>query len=274
MFSFSVNGKTYKVKFGYGVLTQSDILTQVSSMGAINNPKDMIKMLPELILVGLQKSTRMNSDMKPKKKRKLHTIKCAIFWTTTKMNPQRKILIMDLLYLKKQIRSLKRTVFIRNGKSNGGEIGGRKETSEDSAGSQEEELTFPEVVYKKLLPLYLSIGVSEEKFMDSTPYDLEPYMEAYKLKQKMADSQAWQFNMYTMCAVQTAVANVLIGKKSKAEYLKEPFSQTAEKQKQEDEENLSETEKKRQRDRLLMTLQLMQANFELNHGNNDEGRQD
>ena len=42
----------------------------------------------------------------------------------------------------------------------------------------------------------------------------------------------------------------------------------------ENEENLSETEKKRQRDRLLMTLQLMQANFELNHGNNDEGRQD
>ena len=55
MFSFSANGKTYKVKFGYVVLTQSDILTQVSSMGAINNPKDMIKMLPELILVGLQK---------------------------------------------------------------------------------------------------------------------------------------------------------------------------------------------------------------------------
>lgn len=55
MFSFSANGKTYKVKFGYGVLTQSDILTQVSSMGEINNPKDMIKMLPELILVGLQK---------------------------------------------------------------------------------------------------------------------------------------------------------------------------------------------------------------------------
>lgn len=55
MFSFSANGKTYKAKFGYGVLTQSDILTQVSSMGAINNPKDMIKMLPELILVGLQK---------------------------------------------------------------------------------------------------------------------------------------------------------------------------------------------------------------------------
>ena len=58
MFSFSVNDKTYKVKFGYGVLTQSDILTQVSSMGAINNPKDMIKMLPELILAGSAKKTQ------------------------------------------------------------------------------------------------------------------------------------------------------------------------------------------------------------------------
>nr|DAG54912.1 MAG TPA: tail assembly chaperone protein [Caudoviricetes sp.] len=55
MFSFSVNDKTYKVKFGYGVLSQSDILTKVATMGNINNPKDMIAMLPELILAGLQR---------------------------------------------------------------------------------------------------------------------------------------------------------------------------------------------------------------------------
>lgn len=55
MFSFSVNDKTYKVKFGYGVLSQSDILTKVAAMGNINNPKDMIAMLPELILAGLQR---------------------------------------------------------------------------------------------------------------------------------------------------------------------------------------------------------------------------
>ena len=55
MFSFSVNDKTYKVKFGYGVLSQSDILTKVATMGDINNPKDMIAMLPELILAGLQR---------------------------------------------------------------------------------------------------------------------------------------------------------------------------------------------------------------------------
>lgn len=73
-------------------------------------------------------------------------------------------------------------------------------------------MTFSEVVHKKLLPLYLSIGVSEEKFWDSTPYDLEPYLESYKLKQRQWDAQAWQYNMYTMCAVQTAVATVLVGK--------------------------------------------------------------
>lgn len=124
--------------------------------------------------------------------------------------------------MKKQVRSLRRTVFIRHDKCNG-ERGG--ETSEDSTGSQEEELTFSEVVHKKLLPLYLSIGVSEEKFWDSTPYDLEPYLDAYKLKQRQWDAQAWQYNMYTMCAVQTAVATVLVGKKSKAKYLDKPFLQ-------------------------------------------------
>ena len=42
---------------------------------------------------------------------KLHMKRYVTFWMITKMNPQRKILIMDLLYLKKQVRSLKRTVF-------------------------------------------------------------------------------------------------------------------------------------------------------------------
>ena len=134
-------------------------------------------------------------------------------------------------------------------------------------------MTFSEVVHKKLLPLYLSIGVSEEKFLDSTPYDLEPYLESYKLKQRQWDAQAWQYNMYTMCAVQTAVATVLVGKKSKAKYLDKPFLQDIQEE-QEKGENLSEAEKKRQREKLLMTLQLMQANFELNHSNDDEGRQD
>ena len=97
-------------------------------------------------------------------------------------------------------------------------------------------------------------------------------MESYKLKRKYADSESWQHNMYTMCAVQTAVANVLLGQKSKAHYIKEPLLQHVE-QKEKNKEQLSEEEKKKQRDKLLATLQIMQANFELNHSN-EEGRQD
>lgn len=97
-------------------------------------------------------------------------------------------------------------------------------------------------------------------------------MEAYKLKRKQSDAEAWQSNMYTMCAVQTAVANVLLGKKTKVEYIKEPFLQNV--KEETEEQNLSEKEKKKQREKLLMTLQLMQANFELNHSNSEEGRQD
>ena len=105
--------------------------------------------------------------------------------------------------------------------------------------------------------MYLSIGVPEEKFWDSTPYDLEPYLEAHKLRQEQSDIKSWQFNMYTMRAVQTAVANVLLGNKSKAKYFDKPFTEMVEKEKTQKE--LSEKEK------LLLTLQLWQANFELNH---------
>lgn len=122
--------------------------------------------------------------------------------------------------------------------------------------------------------MYLSIGVSEDKFWESTPYDLEPYMKAYKITRKSNDAEAWQHNLYTMCAVHTAVANVLFGKKSKAEYVKEPFLQKAGAENPESESVLSESDKKKQRNQLLMALQLMQANFELNHSNDDEGRQD
>lgn len=54
MFSFTVNGKEYKVKYGYRVLSQTDILTQVGNLNKISSPKDIITLLPELILAGLQ----------------------------------------------------------------------------------------------------------------------------------------------------------------------------------------------------------------------------
>ena len=111
MFSFSVNNKTYKVKFGYGVLTQSDILTQVSSMGAINNPKDMIKMLPELILAGLQRKHKDEFGYETEEEKKAAYEKvCDLLDDyedeSTEENPHNGFTLFE-----KQVRSLRRTVF-------------------------------------------------------------------------------------------------------------------------------------------------------------------
>ena len=60
MVTFNVEEKTYKVRFGYGVLSETDILDKVSEMGNIDTSKPgamkkLISVLPELLLAGLQK---------------------------------------------------------------------------------------------------------------------------------------------------------------------------------------------------------------------------
>jgi len=69
-------------------------------------------------------------------------------------------------------------VFIRSAECSSRSTGSGEECNEDSTGSQKEKLTFREAVYQEILPLYLSIGVSKEEFMDSTPAELKPYLEA------------------------------------------------------------------------------------------------
>lgn len=107
--------------------------------------------------------------------------------------------------------------------------------------------------------------------MDSTPAELKPYLESEKIRQKRRDAELWRAGIYETSATFTAVANALMGKKSKAEYLKKPLLESAEEEKRKQEGILSEEEKKKQRNALLASLQLMQANFELNH---EKGRQD
>lgn len=64
MYEFKVNGKTYKVKYGYGVLYKSDLIDRVltASTGDAEKPADAIKNLigltGELLLAGLQKNHR------------------------------------------------------------------------------------------------------------------------------------------------------------------------------------------------------------------------
>lgn len=55
MFSFKVGEKEYKVKYGYGVLCNSDIIDRVTAIGSNDNSfKGAMKTFAELILVGLQ----------------------------------------------------------------------------------------------------------------------------------------------------------------------------------------------------------------------------
>lgn len=55
MFSFKVDGKEYKVKYGYGVLCNSDLIDKVSALGSDNSFKGAMQTVAELILAGLQK---------------------------------------------------------------------------------------------------------------------------------------------------------------------------------------------------------------------------
>ena len=56
MFSFTVNGKEYKVKYGYRVLCNSDLIDKVTAIGQENNGfRGAMKTVAELILAGLQK---------------------------------------------------------------------------------------------------------------------------------------------------------------------------------------------------------------------------
>ncbi len=72
------------------------------------------------------------------------------------------------------------------------------------------------------------LGVSEEKFWDSIPVELEPYRDMDEMQQKRLDYQMWQMGAYVTKAVSVAVDNVLNGRKSHAKYFEKPFSAEAE----------------------------------------------
>lgn len=55
MFSFNVNGKEYKVKFGYGVLCETNLIDELSNGTKEEEFNKLISILPELLLAGLQK---------------------------------------------------------------------------------------------------------------------------------------------------------------------------------------------------------------------------
>lgn len=95
--------------------------------------------------------------------------------------------------------------------------------------------------------------------MDSCPKELEPYNEAHKRKIMEQDNlQHMWWGSYGISALIVAIDRCFGGKKSKAEYIKEPIlSQTFK------DGGLTEEEKQKQRELFVAKLQVMQTNFEL-----------
>lgn len=51
------------------------------------------------------------------------------------------------------------------------------------------------------MPFHLTIGVSWERFMDSCPRELEPFLAAYKLQINREDIKQWQLGQYMAAAI-------------------------------------------------------------------------
>lgn len=91
-------------------------------------------------------------------------------------------------------------------------------------------------------------------------------MFAEKMRQRRKDIEHWEMGMYALSAVSVAIMRSINGKK--AQYLKEPMH---ERDKEIKEEDLTEEQKEIGRRNLLMSLQIMQTNFEMNHSDHDRG---
>ena len=117
----------------------------------------------------------------------------------------------------------------------------------------------PGLLYEDILPHYLAIGVAYERFMDSCPKELEPYDKAYKMQIVEQDNlQHMWWGNYGISALIVAIDRCFGGKKSKAEYIKEPILSKTFKS-----DGLTEEEKQKQRELFVAKLQVMQTNFEL-----------
>lgn len=108
--------------------------------------------------------------------------------------------------------------------------------------------------------------MSKSEFMESTPKELNVYIEAERMLQKRRDAENWQMGMYNMSAFSVALGRAISGRKSKAKYIDKPLSDTIAEKKKEEDENLTEEQKAVERDKLMAALMTWQANFELKHG--------
>lgn len=112
---------------------------------------------------------------------------------------------------------------------------------------------------RELLPQCLATGLTEDRFWQSYPREIEPYFEALKIRRKMEDEAQYMQYIYYSNAVEVALGNAFRKKGSKPyEHIQEPLMAKYEKEHHE----LTETEKKSSVELLFASLGKMQENFE------------
>lgn len=108
----------------------------------------------------------------------------------------------------------------------------------------------------------MAIGVSYERFMDSCPKELEPFVEAEKLRLKRQDEDMWVMGIYVQSAVRVAVEHCLAGRKACSKYIDKPLKEQVF-----EEQKLSEEKLQKQRELFVTKLMLMKTNYDLNKEN-------
>lgn len=89
-----------------------------------------------------------------------------------------------------------------------------------------------------------------------TPRELNPYLEAYNLRNKAEDKNRWEQGLYFHSAVISALDVCFNGKKATSKYVEKPFLQMEE-DKSNDDENLKKAKL------LFANLAVMQSNFNI-----------
>lgn len=117
------------------------------------------------------------------------------------------------------------------------------------------------------MPFYVSLGATKAEVLESSPVEIEYYIDAYNLKRERDDEYAWIMGMYIESAVFTAVEHTLAGRKASSKYVEKPLF------KENSNNKLSEKELQKQREMFVAKLNLMKANFELEKKREDKKKE-
>lgn len=113
-----------------------------------------------------------------------------------------------------------------------------EELEQQIASSKRKKETCEETFYR-LLPWYLSMGMTYHEYWDEAPELVKHYRDAYEYARKSRNEEMWREGYYIYIAVSTALSNGFRKKGASAiDYLEEPipFTKLELKEKQEKEE--------------------------------------